>query len=176
MKEEDGLAASRRERRAAPLLFRLTLFSPLSPPPPLTLLPPPQLLSNIFGERIEGCLADPNNSLYPSCYNTSYTLPESEGGWLIGPASDPGSVRLHKATDWLPRFLHYIQDTWNPVNGIAIAEFGFSEPFEAYKALREDILTDPLRTLYYDDYVQAMLMAVLEGVKLVGCSAWSMAG
>ncbi|GAT22177.1 beta-glucosidase [Aspergillus luchuensis] len=123
-------------------------------------------------ERIEGCLADPNNSLYPSCYNTSYTLPESEGGWLIGPASDPGSVRLHKATDWLPRFLHYIQDTWNPVNGIAIAEFGFSEPFEAYKALREDILTDPLRTLYYDDYVQAMLMAVLEGVKLVGCSAW----
>lgn len=61
------------------------------------------------------------------------------------------------------------------MNGIAIAEFGFAEPFEAYKTLREDILTHPLRTLYYHDYVQAMLMAVQEGVKLVGRSAWSMA-
>lgn len=61
------------------------------------------------------------------------------------------------------------------MNGIAIAELGFSEPFEAYKNLREDILTDPLRTLYYHEYVQAMLMAVQEGVKLLGCSAWSLA-
>ncbi|RAH57540.1 hypothetical protein BO85DRAFT_520273 [Aspergillus piperis CBS 112811] len=69
--------------------------------------------------------------LYPSCYNTSYTVPESEGGWLIGPASDPGSIWFHKAIDWLARFLHYIQDTWNRVNGITIAEFEFSGPFEA---------------------------------------------
>ncbi|CAK40571.1 CAZyme family GH1 [Aspergillus niger] len=124
---------------------------------------------------IEGCLSDPSNSLYPECYNSSYTLPESEGGWLVGPASDPNTRWLHKATEWLPQFLHYIQDTWKPENGIAITEFGFSEPFEAYKTLREDILTDPLRTLYYHDYVQAMLMAVAEGVKLVGCSAWSIA-
>ncbi|GFN16720.1 glycoside hydrolase [Aspergillus tubingensis] len=31
------------------------------------------------------------------------------------------------------------------------------------------------RTLYYHEYVQAMLMAVQEGVKLLGCSAWSLA-
>ncbi|RAH79262.1 glycoside hydrolase [Aspergillus japonicus CBS 114.51] len=124
---------------------------------------------------IEGCLADPSNSLYPQCYNSTYTLPASEGGWLIGPASDPNTRWLHKATEWLPAFLHYIQRTWQPANGIVITEFGWTEPFEAYKSKREDILTDPVRSAYYRDYVEAMLIAVAEGVNLVGCLAWSIA-
>lgn len=87
------------EREEPPLCFSASLSSLLFPPgPPSTSLPPPQLLSNIFGEGIEGCLVDPKNSLHPSCYNTSYTLLEFEGGWLIGPASDPGLV-------WLMRLL-----------------------------------------------------------------------
>ncbi|RAL16391.1 glycoside hydrolase family 1 protein [Aspergillus homomorphus CBS 101889] len=124
---------------------------------------------------IAGCLADPSNSLYPKCYNSTYTLPASEGGWLIGPASDPNTRWLHKATEWLPAFLHYIERTWKPANGIVITEFGWTEPFEAYKTKREDILTDPVRSAYYHDYVEAMLTAVAEGVNLVGCLAWSIA-
>ena len=56
-----------------------------------------------------------------------------------------------------------------------ITEFRFTEPFEAYKEKRENILTDPIRTDYYRDYVRAMLVAVSEGVNLVGAMAWSIA-
>ncbi|OJJ30422.1 hypothetical protein ASPWEDRAFT_121098 [Aspergillus wentii DTO 134E9] len=124
---------------------------------------------------IAACLTDPSNTLYPTCYNSSYTLPPSQGGWLIGPAADPSSRWLHKATEYLPAFLKYIQNTWKPEKGIVITEFGFTEPFEAYKTKREDILTDPIRSAYYRDYVQGMLVAISEGVNLVGCLAWSIA-
>ncbi|PYH45106.1 glycoside hydrolase [Aspergillus saccharolyticus JOP 1030-1] len=40
---------------------------------------------------------------------------------------------------------------------------------------RKDILTDSVRSAYYRDYVEAMLLAVAEGVNLVGCLAWSIA-
>ena len=124
-------------------------------------------------DGIEGCLANASNPLYPSCTNTSYTYPESDGGWNIGPAADPGSPWLHKATDWVPTFLHYIQDTWKPSGGIAITEFGFAEPFEYYKTIKADILFDPIRSSYYQDYLKAILMAMSEGVNVVGCLAWS---
>jgi beta-glucosidase/6-phospho-beta-glucosidase/beta-galactosidase len=90
------------------------------------------------------------------------------------PAADPLSPWLHKATDWVPAFLHYLEDTWPARGGLAVTEFGFSEPFEAQKTLLPDIRTDYLRTMYYHDFLEGMLIALSEGVNLVGCLAWSL--
>jgi beta-glucosidase/6-phospho-beta-glucosidase/beta-galactosidase len=80
---------------------------------------------------------------------------------------------LHKATDWVAPFLHYIQDTWKPAGGIAVSEFGFAEPFEELKQPLQDIRFDLARSAYYHDYMEAILMAMSEGVKIVGTLAWS---
>ncbi|TKX25586.1 beta-glucosidase-like protein 1 [Elsinoe australis] len=127
---------------------------------------------------IPSCLANASDPLFPTCANTSYTYAPSSGGWLIGPAADPTAPWLHKATDWVPAFLHYLQDTWitaSPTNasGVAVTEFGFAEPFENSKTLRQDILTDPLRTSYFHDYMRALLLAMSEGVEVIGTLAWS---
>lgn len=122
---------------------------------------------------IDSCVQNKSNPLYPSCANTTYTYPSSDGGWNIGPAADPRSPWLHKATDWVPAFLRYITDTWKPAGGIAITEFGISEPFETLKPLKEDIKFDTIRRLYYKDYMEAILIAINDGVKVVGCLAWS---
>jgi beta-glucosidase/6-phospho-beta-glucosidase/beta-galactosidase len=66
-----------------------------------------------------------------------------------------------------------MQDTWRPAGGIAITEFGFAEPFEALKVLKQDIVTDPIRSSYYREYMQAILIAISEGVNVVGTLAWS---
>ncbi len=115
-------------------------------------------------------MANASNPLYPGCFNTSNVNPD---GWLIGPAADPYASWLHSATDWVPAFLRYIQDEWKPVGGIAVSEFGWAEPFEALKKLRVDVLTDPGRVMYYRTYMEAILMAISEGVDVVGCLAWS---
>ena len=122
---------------------------------------------------IEACVANSSDPLYPGCFNTTYTYSVQDGGWNIGPAADPGSPWLHKASDWLPRLLHYIQDTWKPSGGVAVTEFGFAEPFEELKTIRADILFDPIRSWYYHDYLEGMLVALSEGVNVVGCLAWS---
>lgn len=123
---------------------------------------------------IEACLANASNTLYPTCANTSYTYSAQDGGWAIGAYSDPLANWLHKATDWLPVFLHYIADTWAGGRPLVVSEFGFAEPFEAQKTILQDILYDPIRTSYYHDYMRAMLMAMSEGVNVVGCLAWSL--
>jgi len=120
---------------------------------------------------IEGCLANSSNELYPSCYNTSNVGPN---GWNIGAAADPYTPWLHSATDWVPIFLKYIQNTW-PSGGIVVSEFGWAEPYEELKTLKQDILYDPGRTMYYRNYMQAILMAISEGVNVIGCLAWSIA-
>jgi beta-glucosidase/6-phospho-beta-glucosidase/beta-galactosidase len=122
---------------------------------------------------IDDCVGNSSHKLYPTCANTTYAYATSEGGWNIGPAADPYSPWLHKATDWVVPFLKYMQDTWKPAGGIAITEFGFAEPFESFKTIKADILFDPIRSSYYRDYMQAMLMAMSEGVNVVGCLAWS---
>lgn len=118
---------------------------------------------------VSGCLANTSNTLYPGCFNTSNINPS---GWLIGAAADRYTPWLHSAIDWVPAFLHYIQDTW-PSKGISVSEFGWAEPFEELKALKEDILSDPGRTMYYRNYMEAILLAISEGVNVVGCLAWS---
>ena len=127
---------------------------------------------------LDSCIGNVTHPLYPSCANTTYTYSAEDGGWVIGPAADPGSPWLHKATDWVPAFLKYMQDTWvtpspGPVKGVAVTEFGFAEPFEGSKTLLPDILYDAVRTSYYHDYMEAILMAIAEGTDVVGCLAWS---
>jgi len=122
---------------------------------------------------VQACINNASNPLYPTCANTSYTYSAQDGGWLIGAAADPLSPWLHKATDWLPVFLHYLADTWAGGRPLVVSEFGFAEPFEAQKTLLPDILYDPVRTSYYHDYMRAMLIAMSEGVNVIGCLAWS---
>lgn len=69
--------------------------------------------------------------------------------------------------------MKHIDDTWHPAGGIAISEFGFVEPFEHSKTNLADILIDPIRTGYIHDYMEAILMAISEGVNILGCLAWA---
>ena len=83
---------------------------------------------------VNACVSNTTHPLYPQCYASSYTYSAEDGGWLVGPAAEPLSPWLHRATDWVPAFLHYIADTWAKDNmPIAVTEFGFAEPFEAQK-------------------------------------------
>ncbi|KAK4570185.1 hypothetical protein LTR86_002265 [Recurvomyces mirabilis] len=122
---------------------------------------------------IAACLANTSNPLYPVCSNSSFIYTQQDGGWLIGPAADPLTPWLYKATDWVPAFLHYIKDTWAKDKPIAVSEFGFAEPFERQKTYLQDILFDPIRSAYYHDYMEAILIALSEGVNVIGCLAWS---
>ena len=61
---------------------------------------------------IDACTRYESNPLFPGCYNTTKLY--AGDYWAIGPASDPGTPWLFKATDWVPTFLRYIQDTWKP--------------------------------------------------------------
>jgi beta-glucosidase/6-phospho-beta-glucosidase/beta-galactosidase len=121
---------------------------------------------------IDACTSNTSHPLFPSCVNSTNTYSASDGGWNIGYAADPGTPWLHKTTDWVPAFLHYIQDTWHP-RAIAVTEFGFAEPFEDLKQLVGDIRFDLARTAYYRDYMQGILIAMSEGVNVVGTLAWS---
>lgn len=125
-------------------------------------------------DGIAACLSNASNSLYPGCYNTTYTYSRASGGWNIGPAADPKAPWLYKATDWVPTFLRYIQDTWRPSGGIAVSEFGFGEPFERQKTILADILFDPVRSAYFRDYMEAILISLAEGTRVIGCLAWSL--
>ncbi|KAF2715657.1 glycoside hydrolase family 1 protein [Pleomassaria siparia CBS 279.74] len=120
---------------------------------------------------IAACVSNSSNALYPGCYNTTKLY--ANNYWAMGPASDPGSPWLYKATDWVPAFLHYMQDTWKPKGGVAITEFGMSEPYEELRTDLASILIDPLRSAYYRDYLSAILIALSEGVNVVGTLAWS---
>jgi beta-glucosidase/6-phospho-beta-glucosidase/beta-galactosidase len=118
---------------------------------------------------VAGCLANSSNPLYPGCFNTSNINPD---GWNIGASADPYTPWLNSATDWVPLLLHYIQDTW-PSGGIAVSEFGWTKPYEELKQLKQDILYDPGRMTYYHNYMEAVLIAISEGVNVVGCLAWA---
>lgn len=125
-------------------------------------------------EGVDACLTNTTNPLWPGCFNTSYIYSQEDGGWLIGAAADPLASWLHKATDWVPALLHYIKDTWAPPQGrILISEFGFAEPYEVYKQLVPDILTDQIRSDYYKGYMEGILIGLSEGINVMGCFAWS---
>lgn len=75
----------------------------------------------------------------------------------------------------MPRFVRHMKETWaDPAGGlpIALTEVGFTEPFEAMKELRPDILFDPVRSSYFYDYTRAVLMSLAEGVNIIGLLAW----
>ncbi|GAB7349713.1 hypothetical protein MBLNU459_g0452t1 [Dothideomycetes sp. NU459] len=122
---------------------------------------------------IAACLANASNPLFPGCYNNSYTYPASLGGWAIGAAADPHVTWLHSATDWVPALLRYLATTWPSAGGIVISEFGFAEPYESQKTALADILTDPVRSAYFRDYLPAVLVALSEGVDVRGLLAWA---
>lgn len=122
---------------------------------------------------ISACLSNTSNPLYPGCYNSTNTYPANDNSWNIGFATDPDAPRLHKIADWLVPFLHYIQTPWHPAGGIAVSEFGFAEPYEELRTLVSDMRCDYARTMYYRDYLYAILTAISEDVNVVGCLSWS---
>ena len=149
----------------------------MSPQPPYYHSTNTELCSSQFNMAPDGgiaaCIANSSNPLYPACANSTFIYSAADGGWLIGPAADPLANWLYKATEWVPPFLHYIKDTWAKDLPIAVSEFGFAEPREREKAYLQDILFDPIRSSYYHDYMRAILIALSEGVNVVGCLAWS---
>jgi hypothetical protein len=124
------------------------------------------------GAGIASCIANSSNPLYPSCANSTYTYGPAQGNWVIGPAADPHSPWLHRTTDWFPAFMSYINTTW-PTPAIQVSEFGFVEPFESSKTLLQDILWDPIRTSYFHDYMEVILISMSEGINITGALAWS---
>jgi len=68
--------------------------------------------------------------------------------------------------------MSYINTTW-PTPAIQVTEFGFAEPFESSKTLLQDILWDPIRTSYFHDYMEAILISLSEGINITGALAWS---
>lgn len=125
-------------------------------------------------DGIQSCLNNVSNPLYPGCFNTSYTYATEQGGWLVGAAADPYASWLHVATDWVPALLHLITDKWQPPEGrIMVSEFGFAEPYESYKQLVPDVLTDQIRSDYFKGYMEGILIGLSEGLNVMGCLAWS---
>lgn len=57
--------------------------------------------------------------------------------------------------------------------GIVVSEFGMPEPYESLRTDLQSIVIDPLRSRYYREYLQSILMAMAEGVNVVGTLAWS---
>lgn len=57
--------------------------------------------------------------------------------------------------------------------GIVVSEFGMPEPYESLRTDLQSIIIDPLRSRYYREYLQSILMAMAEGVNVVGTLAWS---
>ena len=49
-----------------------------------------------------------------------YTYSAQDGGWNVGYAADPRSPWLHKATDWVPVYLRYIQDTVSTFSDVKV--------------------------------------------------------
>lgn len=47
------------------------------------------------------------------------------------------------------------------------------EPYESLRTDLQSIVIDPLRSRYYKEYMQSILMAMAEGVNVVGTLAWS---
>lgn len=117
------------------------------------------------------CNTNPSNPYYPYCFTSSSVYPD---GWQIGPLSDPGASWLAKATDWVPQAMREIQDRWHPEGGILVSEFGFAEPFEAFKTDLPSILYDPIRSAYFRDYMEGLLMSLSEGINVLGTLAWSL--
>lgn len=61
---------------------------------------------------IDACTKNESHPLFPLCYNSTKLY--AGDYWAIGPAGDPGTSWLNKATDWVPIFLRYLQDRWKP--------------------------------------------------------------
>ena len=115
---------------------------------------------------VGACVANTSNALYPKCYNSSATYADADGGWAVGATADVGTPWLHKAADWIPALLAYIQATWKSEGGVAITEFGFSVPYEELRTLTPDVRADYLRAQYYVDYLEGMLIALSEGTNV----------
>ncbi|KAK8182831.1 glycoside hydrolase superfamily [Phyllosticta citribraziliensis] len=122
----------------------------------------------------DACVANSSHPLFPKCVNETWAYPAASGGWALGPAADPLVPWLHKATEWVPALMRYIQDTWKPRGGILVTEFGFAEPFEAQKTLLPDILLDQQRSAYFKGFMEGLLIAIAEGTNVVGALAWSL--
>lgn len=124
-------------------------------------------------QHLEPIVQNISSPYWPLCFGSTYNNPTSSGGWVIGAAADPLVPWLHKTTEWVPAFRHLVTDKWKPGGGIAITEFGFAEPFENAKTNKADIVFDPIRSSYYKDYLEGILIAIDEGVNVFDCLAWS---
>ncbi|KAI3400687.1 hypothetical protein diail_2399 [Diaporthe ilicicola] len=121
---------------------------------------------------LQACLSNTSHPEYPKCYGGASTYPGANY-WPTGPAVDPCASWLQYGTDWVPAMLKTYQDMFKPAGGIVISEFGLPEPYESSRTDLHSIVIDPLRSRYYREYMQSILMAMAEGINVVGTLAWS---
>lgn len=146
----------------------------------------------------QACVGNASHPEYPRCYAGASTYPGADY-WPTGPAVDPCASWLTYSTDWVPTMLKTYQDMFKPAvstictcrpdgqhgctvmadqschskGGIVVSEFGMPEPYESLRTDLQSIVIDPLRSRYYREYLQSILMAMAEGVNVVGTLAWS---
>lgn len=147
---------------------------------------------------LQACISNASHPSYPRCYGGVSTYPGANY-WPTGPAVDPCASWLAYGTDWVPAMLKTYQEMFKPVvskssppifsrpdvssfwtdsnffmkGGIVVSEFGLPEPYEGLRTDLQSIVIDPLRSRYYREYMQSILMAMAEGINVVGTLAWS---
>ncbi|KAJ0117969.1 beta-glucosidase A [Diaporthe amygdali] len=121
---------------------------------------------------LQACISNASHRSYPRCYGGVSTYPGANY-WPTGPAVDPCASWLAYGTDWVPAMLKTYQEMFKPVGGIVVSEFGLPEPYEGLRTDLQSIVIDPLRSRYYREYMQSILMAMAEGINVVGTLAWS---
>ncbi|KAK7704631.1 hypothetical protein SLS64_008395 [Diaporthe eres] len=121
---------------------------------------------------LQACVGNASHPDYPRCYGGASTYPRADY-WPTGPAVDPCASWLTYSTDWVPTMLKTYQEMFKPAGGIVVSEFGMPEPYESLRTGLQSIVIDPLRSRYYREYLQSILMAMAEGVNVVGTLAWS---
>ncbi|KAJ7251120.1 glycoside hydrolase superfamily [Mycena haematopus] len=123
-------------------------------------------------EGIDACVSNSSDPLWPECHNVMEF--DSNAGWSAGINADPLSSWLQATPQNLRSYFKGLHSRW-PSKKMYISEFGFDEPFEAFRTDMYAITEDSGRTNYYMAYLGEMLLSIHEdGVPIMGAFAWSM--
>lgn len=118
---------------------------------------------------IAACAANTSDPLFPTCASLSNI---QLNGWAMGARSNAYS---YIAPQYVRQQLGYLWNTFRPLGGIMVTEFGYPVYGEYARAL-DDQRQDLERSLYYQDFLAEALRAVHEdGVNFIGALAWSFA-
>jgi beta-glucosidase/6-phospho-beta-glucosidase/beta-galactosidase len=115
----------------------------------------------------EACISNSSDPLWPHCVTLSNV---QANGWLMGEASN---AYAYIAPQYVRQQLGYVWNTFKPVGGILISEFGFNPFADSLKTVDMQRY-DLERTMYYQGFLHETLKAIHEDkIKVIGALAWS---